>query len=171
MFFKACWFWFYGHNIFSNLTEDLIRIFLKRVSGLERSIFFKVNLFILIFYVLRIQYRSEEASLGQTYPGEALAGIQREGAGRKTQRGRSQDGQAWGRDPRSSRSSCASERAGERPGAGAATPLHPDKSPARGAAPPVPQSAGGAPGLRTRPAGAWRARTPMQVRLTPHGRL
>lgn len=52
MFFKACWFWFYGHNIFSNLTEDLIRIFLKRVSGLERSIFFKVNLFILIFYVL-----------------------------------------------------------------------------------------------------------------------
>lgn len=41
----------------------------------------------------------------------------------------------------------------------------------RGAALPPPQSAGGAPGLRTHPANRWRARMPVQAGLTPHCRL
>lgn len=101
------------------------------------------------------------------YPGEALAGIWREEGDRKTPRGWSQDRQAWGRDPRS----CTSGWAGMWPGAGTVIPLHPDEHPARGAALPPPQSAGGAPGLRTHPANRWRARMPVQAGLTPHCRL
>lgn len=66
---------------------------------------------------------------------------------------------------------CTSGWARVQPGASTVIPLHPDECPARGTAPPLPQSAGGVPGLRTCPTSGWRARTPMQVGLTPHCRL